>query len=671
MKAYQIKIAVKNTKPPVWRRCIIPSGITFAQLSVILNEITGWNFGSYYEFEFYHRKQQLRENLDDEYFYPTWQYDLLESSETYIDEFMEQEEWFSYYAREERSYRVTIEKTVETEGAYPVVLKWKGECGQAETIEDLDVLNAVLQRKYVVTYGEIEFLQQRQLYEKFTSGEEGLCGSKNPINDECRTYKSVSSKMKDFAEQLQEHIMNAAQKYTDRDGKIVPSKELEQEMDRVYREFQDGMEERVWKEIFHAEVPEKKMQELPEKIRKLRLKEVLESYPKEDLLECARELKISDLSGLKKKDLAEKTADAALEPAVMKGRMLQLSDEEIVLFEKIMNSEYLYLPTEEEDELLDDLEIWNYVVCDWEGWMEVPIDVAAVYRKLSTIEFHKMRRKVVWMKKCLDILAVLYAVAPVEILLNLYRQHKSYEIEREELLEIFSMIPEEANPCKLVGERVIYKEVLRDKLYLAIEKHQEGKQFYIPTRAEIEDYAERKYFSAEPSYRKMGQFLERVLGMDGDEADFTLYELFQKLGIGANPHDVIDDLQEAGVIFPDEESVYKFIGLVMELNNNTRMVVHRGHKPCEMGRAEFGKNRQNGQMPTIIPGSSHAAKLLQEGKEELKRMGFGIDLDANAREIPSAVFANGTMQMRTRKVYPNDPCPCGSGKKYKKCCGRK
>ena len=23
------------------------------------------------------------------------------------------------------------------------------------------------------------------------------------------------------------------------------------------------------------------------------------------------------------------------------------------------------------------------------------------------------------------------------------------------------------------------------------------------------------------------------------------------------------------------------------------------------------------------------------------------------------------------KIYPNDPCPCGSGKKYKKCCGRK
>ncbi len=24
---------------------------------------------------------------------------------------------------------------------------------------------------------------------------------------------------------------------------------------------------------------------------------------------------------------------------------------------------------------------------------------------------------------------------------------------------------------------------------------------------------------------------------------------------------------------------------------------------------------------------------------------------------------------KDKKVGPNDPCPCGSGKKYKKCCG--
>ena len=29
-----------------------------------------------------------------------------------------------------------------------------------------------------------------------------------------------------------------------------------------------------------------------------------------------------------------------------------------------------------------------------------------------------------------------------------------------------------------------------------------------------------------------------------------------------------------------------------------------------------------------------------------------------------------TYERSTRKVNPNGPCPCGSGKKYKKCCGR-
>ena len=29
-----------------------------------------------------------------------------------------------------------------------------------------------------------------------------------------------------------------------------------------------------------------------------------------------------------------------------------------------------------------------------------------------------------------------------------------------------------------------------------------------------------------------------------------------------------------------------------------------------------------------------------------------------------------TTIVKGERVYPNDPCPCGSGKKYKKCCGK-
>lgn len=31
---------------------------------------------------------------------------------------------------------------------------------------------------------------------------------------------------------------------------------------------------------------------------------------------------------------------------------------------------------------------------------------------------------------------------------------------------------------------------------------------------------------------------------------------------------------------------------------------------------------------------------------------------------------SSTTIVKGDRIYPNDPCPCGSGKKYKKCCGR-
>ena len=39
----------------------------------------------------------------------------------------------------------------------------------------------------------------------------------------------------------------------------------------------------------------------------------------------------------------------------------------------------------------------------------------------------------------------------------------------------------------------------------------------------------------------------------------------------------------------------------------------------------------------------------------------------NKDEGPSV---KGPARRTEKKIYPNDPCPCGSGKKYKNCCGR-
>lgn len=41
------------------------------------------------------------------------------------------------------------------------------------------------------------------------------------------------------------------------------------------------------------------------------------------------------------------------------------------------------------------------------------------------------------------------------------------------------------------------------------------------------------------------------------------------------------------------------------------------------------------------------------------------------KELYKEQKKSGTVKRESKKIYPNDTCPCGSGKKYKKCCMRK
>ena len=45
--------------------------------------------------------------------------------------------------------------------------------------------------------------------------------------------------------------------------------------------------------------------------------------------------------------------------------------------------------------------------------------------------------------------------------------------------------------------------------------------------------------------------------------------------------------------------------------------------------------------------------------------------DEDTRKALYKEQKSSTTIVKGAKIYPNDPCPCGSGKKYKKCCGRK
>jgi hypothetical protein len=50
------------------------------------------------------------------------------------------------------------------------------------------------------------------------------------------------------------------------------------------------------------------------------------------------------------------------------------------------------------------------------------------------------------------------------------------------------------------------------------------------------------------------------------------------------------------------------------------------------------------------------------------RLGGGEALGAYARVTATAHLLKKQVRKPTIKVGPNEPCPCGSGRKYKKCC---
>ena len=47
----------------------------------------------------------------------------------------------------------------------------------------------------------------------------------------------------------------------------------------------------------------------------------------------------------------------------------------------------------------------------------------------------------------------------------------------------------------------------------------------------------------------------------------------------------------------------------------------------------------------------------------------GILSEERRKELYKQQKISGTIR-KEKKIFPNDPCPCGSGKKYKKCCGK-
>lgn len=370
------------------------------------------------------------------------------------------------------------------------------------------------------------------------------------------------------------------------------------------------------------------------------LKHILKLYDKESLLNYARDLDIRRTSGLKKDELAEKIANELLAPSVMRRRIAVLSPECRALLERAMKEPFVPASGEMEDALY--LNERDYAFLNKKDQLDVPVDVKKAYEKLNTPEFRKYARKMSWLSQCLDFGEAFYGIFDKDVLREMFNVRKGFHISEEELERLCNEFPADMMECHLEkGQRFIVAEYLAyDERYKDLLDIQAGKDFYIPNEQEILDYARNLYLSQEPAYQNFREFLQHEIGMTYEDADDVALDIWDKIQFDMAFTDIIRYLMDDYEELLDDTKMEQFVQLLQELNNNTRMQIHRGHTPNEMMK---------------------------------KGIGICVDFNSNTSMIPNNSDQSdvvGQADNYFKKIYPNDPCPCGSGKKFKKCCGR-
>lgn len=163
-----------------------------------------------------------------------------------------------------------------------------------------------------------------------------------------------------------------------------------------------------------------------------------------------------------------------------------------------------------------------------------------------------------------------------------------------------------------------------------LQEHQARKsvQYYPFTKQQILTAGEPGFVERNKSFVQLVNFLTQNFKVNKIEADSIAEECVYATKIGHGPNDVLKYLGST-LEFDSMEIVQTLMDQVVLLMNNTREWFLKGHTSTELNKQEK-KHLQ--PLPTSNYGSGNTNKVVKVGR--------------------------------------NEPCPCGSGKKYKKCCGR-
>nr|DAM84864.1 MAG TPA: Preprotein translocase secA subunit, helicase, translocation, secretion, PROTEIN.18A [Caudoviricetes sp.] len=414
------------------------------------------------------------------------------------------------------------------------------------------------------------------------------------------------------------------------------------------------------------------------------LREYLTKYTKEELLDQARSFEIKKCSGLRKADLIDRIVDTFCAEEMLRSRLACLTKEQMDLFRKACIS-----PTAVSvNEVVDAMQLYRY----WIGYFEDPTDrfcvfedVAVAFSKIDDKAFQLKQCRKGWLVKCIHFFIQYYGIAPIEVIYEMYRQKVKDSID--EMIEILWEMPVDiVESCLFTMDKLgmegwpkenplysekgifVHLQLFENEEFDYLLRQQMDKDFYIPSVQQIDEICRIGYEASSSAYKKLESFFIKKLKFSYEQAVTWCLQVWANSYEGESPSKIINKMTEANIEF-EEKMINELLELLVAAHNNTRMKENRGYKPSEMVR-----KKSVDKMPTIVPASSNAAAILKDAAPQLEAMGVPVDLNGNTDVIQTTMFPsglNGEPIRVEKKIYPNDPCPCGSGKKYKKCCGKK
>lgn len=413
------------------------------------------------------------------------------------------------------------------------------------------------------------------------------------------------------------------------------------------------------------------------------LREYLTKYTKEELLDQARSFEIKKCSGLRKADLIDRIVDTFCAEEMLRSRLACLTKEQMDLFRKACIS-----PTAVSvNEVVDAMQLYRY----WIGYFEDPTDrfcvfedVAVALSKIDDKAFQLKQCRKGWLVKCIHFFIQYYGIAPIEVIYEMYRQKVKDSID--EMIEILWEMPVDiVESCLFTMDKLgmegwpkenplysekgifVHLQLFENEEFDYLLRQQMDKDFYIPSAQQIDEICRNGYEASSSAYKKLESFFIKKLKFSYEQAVTWCLQVWANSYEGESPSKIINKMTEANIEF-EEKMINELLELLVAAHNNTRMKENRGYKPSEMVR-----KKSVDKMPTIVPASSNAAAILKDAAPQLQAMGVPVDLNGNTDVIQTTMFPiglNGEPIRVEKKIYPNDPCPCGSGKKYKKCCGK-